>query len=162
MNIKKGFTIIEFLVFMGLFSIVIVIMMQIFVSMLDVSLENKASSSIDQDGDYLLARLAADMNVAQAITIPSSLGTPSATLRITLNDGSIYTYSLLGTVMQLNDTLGTYRLNSSDANVSNLTFTQLGKVNGKNSIKIHFTLTSTTKKRTGADIKDFDTTLGIR
>lgn len=153
----------EFLIFIGLFSIVIVVMMEIFVSMMDVQLQNKASSSIDQDGDYLLARLAADMNVASAITLPATLGTPSGTLRITLNDGSIYTYSLSGTTLQLNDTLGTYNLNSSDTEVSNLSFTQLGKINGKNTVKMNFTLTSTTKRSSGApDVKDFDTTLGVR
>src|SRR5690242_969296 len=110
MKFKKGFTLVEFLVFMGLYSIIIVIMMQIFVSMIDVQLANKSSSSIDQEGDYLLARLAADMDVAQTINVPSDLGTPSTTLRITLNDGSIYTYSISGTTFQFNDTLGTYNL----------------------------------------------------
>lgn len=162
MIMKKGFTLIEFLIFMGLFSIIVVIMLQIFVAMLDVQLENKSSSSIDIEGDYLLARLSSDMGLAKTINQPSVIGSASATMNITLQDNTIYTYSLNGTSLQLNDLVNTDNLNGSETQISNLSFIQLGKINGKNSIKIHFTITSTTKQRTGAAVKNFDTTLGIR
>ena len=165
----NGFTLVELLVFMGIFSILIVVLTQIFLSALNVQLETQATSSVQQDGRYILARLAYDINRAKNITEPATPGTSSHQLQLTIG-GSNYKYAAIGNLLRLTvDTDTPVQLNSFQttiSNISDLNFKRVGagSTNGttKDSIQINFTLTSSSKSQSGAEVKTFQTAAGLR
>ncbi|MBI2028158.1 MAG: prepilin-type N-terminal cleavage/methylation domain-containing protein [Candidatus Levybacteria bacterium] len=161
-NNHNGFTIVELLMFMGLLSIMLVILTGIFVSALDVQLESEANSSVQQDGNYILAKLSGDMHKATNISIPSSLGGSATNFQVVVG-GVSYTYNVNSDNLELNDGVSADALNSYNSSISNFSATRLGN-SGKveDTLKINFTLTSKTKKNTGFETKDFETTLSLR
>ncbi len=159
-NISRGFTLIEMLVYLGLFSILILLITEIFFSALDVQLESRSTSDVEQDGRFILARLMYDIENTQSITTPASAGQQNSTLQITVN-GIGYTYAVNSGDLQLTNDKGVNILNSYDITVSNLTFTRLG-VLGKPTITVNLTLTSKTKRTAGAESKSYQTTMGLR
>ena len=153
----RGSTLIEMIIYMGLLSILLVILTNMFASILDVRTESEATSSVQQDGRFLLSRLSYDINRATSISAPLNLGDTSGNLSMTIG-ATTYTYSLVGGNLQL----GTDNLNSSESSVSNLSFRKVGNSGGKDNIKIHFTLTSKTQRSSGNEVRDFDLTVGRR
>ncbi len=162
-NSKFAFTLVELLVFMGLFAILIVILTQILVSALNVQLETQASSSVQQDGRYILARLTYDLNRASAITQPATAGTQSNILQLTIG-GSNYKYATAsGNVFDLTVGAGTAnQLNSFGTTITNVVFKRIGSGTNKDSIQVSFTATGTSQSSSGPEVKTFGTTAGLR
>lgn len=159
---NAGFTLVELLLYMGLFSILLVITLQMFTSIFDVQLESEATSSVDADGKYILQRFTYDMNRASSITTPVTQGTSSATLTIVVNSQNL-TYSLnSGNLNLQNASTGTTdRLNSSDTSVSNLSFIRFDG-GGKDVVQMSFTLSSVTNRRSGKQVANYQTSAGLR
>ncbi len=164
LKIQKGFTVVELMIYMGLLTVVLGILTTVFVDSLDVQLESEADSSVSQDGNYILAKLAYDIHRATSITSPPTLGGTNTSFQINIG-GVDYSYSLNGGNLEVNDGVITNTLNSYSTNVSNFSVTRLGNSgSGKveNSLRISFTLTSKTLKNTGAKTKDFQTSISLR
>lgn len=158
---KKGFTLVELLIFMAIYSVLIVMTTNILTSTIDIKLQSEATSSVQEDGNFILARLTHDMSQATDIVTPV-LGTPSSTLQLTIN-GVNHTYQLNTNNLQITNSLGTDNLNSYSTRISNLNFTRLGNSGGKNAVQVSFTLTSRTTNTNGSvESKNFLTTLGLR
>jgi len=147
--------------YMGILSILIVVMVDVFAASLDVQLESQATSAVTQDGRFLLARLTYDVQNAQSVLVPAAVGSQSASLQMTMNAIN-YTYALNNGTMQLTTNNGTDNLNGFDTTVSNLTFKRLGNGLGKDTVQVVFTLTSNVVRNTGAETKNFQTTVGLR
>jgi len=158
---QKGASFIEIILYMAIFSLLLVILLQMFTSIIDIQLQSQTRSSLLQDGRFILQRLIYDIRRAQDIIIPQAPGEQGSTLQLTIN-GVNYTYSLNANKLTLNNNLGTDFLNSSETEILALNFTRLGEINQKNNIKISFTLRSKTTKRSGWEEKSFNTTVGIR
>ncbi len=157
---QKGSTLIEMLIYMGVFSVLIGVLSTIFGAILDVQLESQGTSRVDQDGRYILARLSHDIEDATGITTPSSPGQTSSTLQIAVNSIN-YTYGLDGSGnLQLTVPSGTDRLNSQGIVVSGLSFTRLGNGGANDTIRVNYTVTSTIQSPSGPDARTFQTTLG--
>ncbi|HVZ11600.1 MAG TPA: hypothetical protein VG965_01090 [Patescibacteria group bacterium] len=156
----SGFTYVELALYMGLLAFVLLILVQLFTSVLNVQINSQANSSVQEDGRYILAKLSYDMNHASSITSPL-LGSPSGMLKIVIN-GVTNTYTTSSGKLTINNNFGTNNLNSIDTTVSNLSFKRLGNVGGKNTITVNFSLTSNIKKVGGNDSENFETTLGTR
>lgn len=162
---KSSFTLIELIVYMGLVSIILLTISQLFVTVLGSKLESEALSSVVQDGRYILARLTYDINRAKDITSPVNIGESNATLQIINNDSGTdnnYSYYLQNGNLILNNNFGLNQLNSIDTQISNLNFTRLGNPAGKNSIKFSFTITSKIIKQSGFELENFETTVNLR
>lgn len=162
-GIKKnaGFTLLELLLSMGILMILIAILTTVFGQILDVQLESKSVSSVDQNGRYIMARFTHDMQSAQTIVVPAAPGEQSDTLQIRVNSIN-YTYSASqsGDLVLINNN-GTDVLNNSSASISALTFTRIGNGDTNDTIRVGFTVTSKTQQSRGADQKSFQTTLGL-
>jgi type II secretory pathway pseudopilin PulG len=157
----RGLTIIELIVSMGILTVLISILMAMLSSIIGAQLDAKATSSVDQDGRYILARLAYDMQSAASIASPSA-GLTGGTLKIKINSID-YTYNLdSNSNLQVTNNNGTDVLNSSDTSVSSLTFQRIGAGGNNDTIKMSFTVTGKTRKTTGVqyETKTFKTTLG--
>ncbi|OGD97226.1 hypothetical protein A3F02_03005 [Candidatus Curtissbacteria bacterium RIFCSPHIGHO2_12_FULL_38_9b] len=160
----RGTTIVELLVYMGLLSIFLLVLTQILISALNIKLESESYTSVEEDGRFITARLSNDINRANSIISPSPIGVSSNTLTLSIN-GTIYTYALSETNLELTNDLGSNNLNSSESIVSNPSFLRIGNSaipNSKDTIKISFTLNSKTKRIQGSESKTFETTVGLR
>lgn len=158
---QGGYSLIEILLYMGLLSIFLFGMTELFVSSLSINIESEATSSVEQDGRYLLSRLRYDLTRATAITTPASVGGTGSTLVITIG-GVANTYSLNSGNLRVSDGTNTYQLNSSRTTVSNLNFQRLGNVGGKNTVTVTYTLSSVSKEAKGSETRSFTVTYGIR
>lgn len=159
---QKGTTIVELLLYMGILSILLTVLTSIFTSALDVQSESTATSSVEQDGNYILARLAYDIHRSQGINTPS-LGSAGNSFQIVI-DGINYTYSVdaNGNLILVNN-FGTDNINNYNSNISNFTVRHLGNA-GKveDTLAISFTVVSRTQQVSGLKSEDFQTNLSLR
>jgi hypothetical protein len=158
---QHGFTIVEMLLYSGILMIFLYIMTQLFSSILDMQMATEAAAPVAQDSRYILARFAYDIGRATDIVLPATIGAQSDILRLTIN-GDTYTYTVHEGQLQLTNTIGTYNINSFGTTVSNMIFRRYGTVGEKNSIRLAFTLTSATLRVNGPEVRNFQTTIGLR
>ena len=160
---QKGVTVVELLLYMSILSILLTILTSVFVSALDVQLESNAASSVEQDGNYILARLSYDVHRAQSINIPAINGAVSDSFQIVVN-GVNYTYSAdANNNLILTNNLGANNLNNYGTSISSFLAQRLGNAGGiENTLRINFTLTSRTKRISGYEVKNFQTNLSLR
>lgn len=81
-NTKKqfGFTLVELLVYFGLFSILLVVMTSVFISMLEQRTEDTAQSFLQQESQYLLTKLKSLVYEADTIVLPADPGDSGTSL----------------------------------------------------------------------------------
>lgn len=160
---RKGFTLLEMIMVMGLLSILTGVMTGIFGSVIDASLDSNATAGVDQDGRFIVARLVYDMQRASQIVAPAA---PSSTVSQTLTiriDSVDYTYSLDGAGnLQLTDNLSSNTLNSVNTRVNNLTFQRIGIGNTTDTVQVKFDIVSRIQERTGPETRNFQTTIGLQ
>lgn len=161
-HIQKGMTIVEMLMYMAIFAILMTVLTQIFTSSLDVQLESKSTSSVQQDGQYMLSRLSYDLKRAQSVSIPANFGQPTGALQISI-DGTTYTYSTdLNDNFTITNDQGTNNLNSTGTTVTNVSFLRIGNPGGKSTIQITYQVNSTTQQVSGYKRQTFQTTVSLR
>lgn len=162
-NSQKGVTIIELILYMSILTVLLTILTSIFVSALDVQSESQATSSVEQDGNYILARLEYDIHRAISINIPATNGAISNNFQLAIN-GVNYTYSLdANNNLIIANNSESNNLNNYGSNVSDFSVQRLGNTGGiENTLKINFTITSRTKRISGFETKNFQTNLSLR
>lgn len=161
MKKTKGFTVVEMLLYMGLLSGFLVVLATIFTAALDVSSESQSFTRVEEDGRYILLRLEYDIARSQAVTIPTTLGHSANVLALTIG-GVTETITVSGTNLTISDATGTNMLNSFGSQVSGFTVIRLGNPGGKESVTVDVTVTSTTQRTSGPEIRVFHMTQGVR
>ena len=163
MNKKNshGFTLIEMLLFMGIFMILLLVLTDIFSSSLELQKETESTSEVQQNVSFIINRLSYDISRADDIIIPASPGTVTDSLQVLKNSDN-QTYQLNNNQLILTDNIGSDRLNSMNTLISNLQFTRLGNENGKNTISVDFTVTGINIKKSGPESKSYNFTVGVR
>ncbi|MEK9143130.1 MAG: hypothetical protein AAB481_00670 [Patescibacteria group bacterium] len=156
-----GSTLIELLLYMVIFVSLLGMLLGVFSSIINVQLESEATSSVTTDGKFILARISYDIGQAQTISIPAAPGAGGDTLQLE-SSGVPYAYAQSNGTLTLTAGSTTDILTGVDTTISNLTFLRLGNGGGKHSIRISFTLTSKTIKRTGPEVRSFQTTIAMR
>lgn len=154
---------VELLLYMGILAVLLTVLTSIFTSALDVQSESQTTSSVEQDGNYILARLSYDIHRAQSINIPTANGITNNNFQIVIG-GVSYTYSIDGNNnLILTNDLGANNLNNYGTSVSAFSVKRLGNVGGiENALKINFTVTSRVKRISGFEAKNFQTNLSLR
>lgn len=160
---QAGFTLVEMLIVMALFSIMLVVVTQVFTTAVGVQNESKASSAVTRDGRYIMERLEYDVARATAIATPSGYGSANATTTLQMTvGGETYTYALASGNLQLTTTgTGTSVLNGNTVTVSGLNVQRYG-IAAKSTVKVSLTITSKTLNNGQATVKTFTTTVGQR
>lgn len=158
---QEAFSLVELIIVMGLMTIFMVVLTDIVVAVGDVQTEAEATSSVSEDGRFILARLSYDIQRASSITTPSSLGITSNGLVLVIG-GVTQTYAINTNNLQLTNNLGTNNLNSSETTISDLSATRRGNVGGKETITVSFTVTSKAVQNSGTEVKTYTTTVGRR
>lgn len=162
-NSQKGVTVIELILYMTILSVLLTILTSVFVSALDVQSESQATSSVEQDGNYILARLGYDIHRAQSISIPSANGSSSASFKIVI-DNVDYAYSVdANNNLILTNNLEQDNLNNYGSSVSAFSVLRLGNVGGiEDTLRINLMVTSRTQRASGFETKNFETNLSLR
>lgn len=158
---SKGFTLIELAIYMGILSILLLVLTNFFLSALDTQLESKATSPIEQDSKFILNKFFYDVGNADNITLPATAGAKTDTLILVRNSQS-YTYRITGNNLTITDDSGTDVLNSPGSLISNLTFTRISYVGQKPTVRIMFTASSSAIANSGQSTQAFQTTIGLR
>ncbi len=114
---KKGFTLIEFLVYMALFGMFLMVLTNILATTLETLAESSSISMIDMDGRYILFRLSYDANTVVLNPVAYSLV-----------DGNLWVDGV--------------RLNSYDSVVSGWSVTRID-----DTAKVNFTIASGDRSR---------------
>lgn len=157
----EGFTLIELILYMGLLSILLLVLTQIFTTVLEGQIQAEATSAVASDGRFIYTRFIHDVHNANSVNTPLGLGDMADTLSFTRNSIS-YNYSLVNGNLILTDPSGTSQLNGINTEVSNLQFKRIGNINGKHTFQILFTISSKGGVRGNKEIKIFQTTAGLR
>jgi len=158
---QKGVTIVEMLIYMGLLSIMLVVLTEMFASILSLRADLNAVSFTEQDGKFILTRLKTDISNSQSITTPATNGSTTTSLAI-VKAGVTYTYSVSDDNLQLTTNTGTYNLNSSETSITNVTFKRIGN-NNKDTVQIKYTVNGKTiRSGNRTESINFQTTVGIR
>jgi hypothetical protein len=158
---RSGFTIVELLIYAGILIVFLYVMTSMFTGILDMQLTSESASAVVQDSRYILSRFAYDIGRASAIVSPASLGAQTSSLILTIGSAE-YTYALINGNLMLTAASSSGALNGYGTAVSNLSFRRYGNVNGKHSVRIAFTLTSTIQRTDGSETQDFQTTIGLQ
>lgn len=157
---KKAFSLIELIIFMGIFSILIFIFTDIFVSALKTKTLEEATASVNQDANFILTKLQYDVNNASSITQPE-LGATSGSLYMTI-DGVGVLYRI--NAGSLERVVGTeaISLNGYNSTITSLSFRNIGISEGKSSVKIFLTIESKGKVNNRSEFINLETTAGLR
>ena len=155
-NIRNGFTLVELIVYITLLSIFLIVMTQIFVSILEVSTESEATSAVEQDSRFILSRFDYDITRSNSINVPDT-----NTLKLIISSET-YTYTLASGNLILTTSSGSENINSSSTIIANLNFQKIGNPAGKDTVQINFTLNSETVRPAGPETRSYQTTIGIR
>lgn len=158
---SSGFTLVELLIFIGLFSVILLVLSSLFSSIVQQQLENQGMSSVETDSAYLLSRFAYDVGRADAIVTPVANGETSQVLVLEIN-GQQYEYSMSGDTLQLTTASGGGALTSNRTIVSNLQFQKIGNESGVPTVQVRMTLSSRAENSTGRETATINTTFGLR
>lgn len=159
-----GFTIVELLVSMSLMAAFLLVLTNVFTSVLEVKLESESVSPVTQDGRYIIARLIHDIMRASSISTPSAIGVNGTSLSLIIG-GATTTYSQSNGDLILTTGTGSSRLNSSETSVQTIDFSRIGNTNRsspQDAIHVSLLLQSVAKKNAGVVSKTFSTTVGRR
>jgi hypothetical protein len=160
---KKGTTIVELLVYMGLLSIFLVLLINILVTTLNFRLGTESSSAINQDLRFILSKLSYEIYNADDLTIPATLGATSGSVGITTSGGT-KTFSLDAN-NDLIETSGgvSTKLNGTDTRITNLSFERIGTSGESPTVKINITVEGRINLQGGlVDSETAETTYGLR
>jgi prepilin-type N-terminal cleavage/methylation domain-containing protein len=139
---KKGFTLIEMLIAISIFSVVIIAFIGILVVVTQVQVQSTSSAAVGQESQFLLGKLQYYVETASLVNIPTSTTTSTLQLFmasssadptfITLASGTVYLQQSVGGPLQA--------LTSNKVSVSNLSFVRRANPPGHDVVNVSFTM----------------------
>ncbi|HUC01492.1 MAG TPA: prepilin-type N-terminal cleavage/methylation domain-containing protein [Candidatus Paceibacterota bacterium] len=142
---KRGFTLVEMLIAIGLFTIIVVSLIAILTVVVQVQVRSSSAAAVDQESQFLLQKLQYYIGTASIVDIVTS--TPTSTLKlqvasssldptyITLASGTVYLQQASGTLQALT---------SNRVTVSNLSFTRQSNPPGHDLVSISYAMSYNT------------------
>ena len=158
---KNGFTIVEMILYMGFLSAFLLILTGILSSSLQLQTESEATTAVQQDGRFILAKLSYDIANADTLITPSGAGQTTNSLVFTIAP-TTYTYAFSNGNLTRQDAFGTNSVNSVNTSVTNFSVTRREGVNTKPTLSILLTVQSKAQKISGTETQTFKTTIGLR
>jgi len=138
---RKGFTIVEMLLYIGLFSTVVLVTTQILISITDMYLESAATSSLEQNANFLSQKMQYDILRSTRIVEPASPAVPGSRLVLQI-DGTDHIYEIQNQVLLLTANDETNQVSTNDVNVSGLAVRRVGNGTATDSARLEMTLQS--------------------
>lgn len=150
----KGVTLVELLIYMALVSMFMIILVELFTSILKLELTTQSTSSLAGDTRFIVARMGYDIENATSVSVISPT-------RLEFNGTS--SYSLDGdNNLILTEGGISNRLNGSDTKINSIAFKQVAAFGTKPTIQVIFTIESNVVENTGPRSQIIQTTYGLR
>lgn len=118
---QRGFTLVELLVYFGLFSILLVVINSMFITTLEQQTQDMARSVLQQESQYVLAKLKYDLYNADEVLVPADPGDVSQSLQF-VADGVTQTYQLTNEHLTKTVAGETWNVTSNRLQVESLQF----------------------------------------
>jgi Tfp pilus assembly protein PilW len=158
-KLKNGYTLIEVLVYGVIFSMFLLLITQIFLTMKNTSAGSSATVNLQQNYARIFSDLNQTIRSATSVSSPTS-GNSAASL--SLNDGSIV-YQVVGGVLQKVDGGTPIPLTDDGINIADINFENVGEATLAATVRIRMTVESNYILEGGRRIsEDFQTAIGIR
>lgn len=153
-KLSKGVSLVELLIYMALVSMFMIILVDLFTSILKLELTTESTSGLATDTRFIVARMGYDIENAASM----SVSTPTT---LQFNGTSSYSLDADGNLIL---TVGgqSNRLNSADTRISELSFERVGAVGTKPTVQVKFTITSNVIETSGPRSQVIQTTYGLR
>ncbi len=139
---KKGFTLIEMLIAISIFTVIAIAFIGILSVVTQVQVQSSSSAAVNQESQFLLQKLQYYIQTAGIIDIPTS--TPTSTLKFDVASSSLdpsYITLASGTVYLQQTGSGTLQpLTSNKVYVSNLLFTRRANPPGHDAVSVSYTM----------------------
>lgn len=161
MKLRKGVTIAEMVIYLGILSVLLVVFINLFAVLVNRQLETESLSSTQYDSTYFLSRFTHDFGKASSIEIPTLPGSSSASLRLIIN-GDVHDYIASDGALLLLNNGQTSKMNSSETIISTPQFVRFGNGSVHDVIQMSFDIESQTITQGQRDVIHFSTVLGIR
>jgi hypothetical protein len=140
-----GFTLIETLIYLGLYTILIGGMLAAVYSMIESDAHNETVAMLEEEGDYLIGKIDWVLSDTATVQAPFSSG---GTLTVTRFDGSSASISVLGASLRVRDGgASPQTLNNSDVSLAGVVFVHTQAQNDgidPESVAASFTMRATT------------------
>ncbi len=142
---KRGFTLIETLVYLGLYAVISLGMLAAVYCIFESTARNETTAMVEEEGDYLTAKINAALSSAASIRSPVDSGD---TLSVVDLEGSVSTIEDDSSGMCLQEGNTAFQtLNNTNVSVTDLVFVHARAVTGNvnmESVSASFTLYATT------------------
>lgn len=157
---SKGFTIIELLIYMGIFSIVLFVTLDFFFLSQVVKGEVVQHQEVDRNARAALLEMTQTIREAANVSAPL-LGLTGSSL--SLNTGAI-SYTLNGGLLQKTEGGQTHNLTADSVTIEDISFTSRGEAGEMPTVSIAFTIRTNTRIFGKPDYitKTFQTTVQLR
>ena len=159
---QYGVTLVELLIYMGLFAGFLILLSGLFISILDVQQESVETARLEQDAQFLFSRLQHDIYQADEILQPTVEGERSDVLVLLINEQE-QIYMLENSKLFLSSNLSEPEpITNPEVIVSELSFHRLGNEDGFPSIRTTLTLESIIQNRSNPEKRELFFTFGTR
>lgn len=146
-NTQKGTTVIELLIYLALLAVFMTVLLDVFVTTLNLKLSSESTSSLNQDTRYIMSKISYDVFNADSITVPGN------TELDFVSGGITNKYTVIGGDLLLNSV----KLNGLDTKVGSISFTKIGST-----VQVILTMQSQIQLPGGASTQSVQTTVGLR
>lgn len=158
-NLKSGFTLVEILMTLGIVSMLLITLTQVFGGIISLRLKSDITTTLAQDSRYLLSILEYDLASATNVTSPA-VSTSVSNLTLTSRNNTI-TYIFDGTTLT-RTVSGVSAPIITETLITDFTATRGLDNGGKPIISIIYTLTTPAISDAPAQSRTFTTSYGLR
>jgi type II secretory pathway pseudopilin PulG len=159
---SSGFSLVELLIYMGIFMGFLVVLTGLFVTTLEVQSEASQTARIEQDSQYLYSRMQYDIGRATQLVTPVNNGETTTTMVLDTSEGQITYFLESGSIKVTTPTVTGLLLTSPGIVAHSLEFQRLGNLDGQPSIAITILLSSHEVGSFSPEIRDLNYTFGLR
>lgn len=151
-SILKAFTLIEIIIYMALFSTLLIVLSTLFSTIIDQQFGNKVKSAIETDYFFITSRIKYESYLADKILTPSQVG-DSSLLFVYEVDGKSRILRSRGNNLELIIEDKIYQLNSSETMFLDASFKRKGNIEGRQIIEIKATLSPLAKSKSNSPLE---------
>jgi hypothetical protein len=134
-----GFTLVEVLIYMGLLTGFLLVISAVFSITISTQTDVVQSQQIDQDTQYLIAKIQYEVQNADSITTPAANGDTASSFAI-VSSGTTYTYFVEDDQLKVSDGIEENVLTSPDVRVTSLDILRLGNTYGLSALSFDLTI----------------------
>lgn len=141
-NRKAGFTLIEFLIFIAIFSVIMTVFLSVLISVSSIQIRSISSYEVNQQSQFLLSAIQRYVENSSLIEMPAGISTSTLKLRMpNSSEDPLYIYLSNNTVyLKLTDSGSSQALTTSKVKVTSLNFLKKSNPPAKDSVSVSFVM----------------------